>query len=443
MLLGWSVGGWPVGAGAALSAAVLAMDSSVLGNAANTELFALLPLGLGVWLAWRGGGAATALAAGVCGGVALCMKQVTLPIVLWPIGYLAVRPWPLRREALGRALAFAAGLGAVPGAAALYFLARGAGAEAWDAVVGHNLAYASSVALSDYPYTLAAGGGPVAAAQWPWWAAALAGAVASRPAERRALWPIAAWLAASALAVSAGGYFRPHYFMFLVPPVALLGAAGFAAISRRLAGERWAGALAAGATLAALAWPLGLHAEYFRARSPELVSRRLYPFQPFAESPLAAEWIRRSSTDDDTVFVYGSEPQILFHAGRRSASRYVILYPVYARARDAGQRQAAVVAELERSPPRIVVVVLNTASLGPEPLLPRLLETRLREMLARHYAPVAATVVGPEGLARLLEPDGQGDPRLVAGIGDRPSLLLFRRRLAAHSAGSPPHAVPQ
>jgi 4-amino-4-deoxy-L-arabinose transferase-like glycosyltransferase len=268
----------------------------------------------------------------------------------------------------------------------------------------------------------------VAAAQWPWWAAGLAGAFVMTRAERRALAPVAAWLATSALAVSAGGYFRPHYFMFLVPPVALLGVAGLAALARRLAGERHQAALTAFATLAAVAWPVGLHAPYFRARSPELVSRELYPYQPFAESVLAAEWIRRSSAEDETVFVYGSEPQILFHAGRRSASRYIILYPVYARAADAGQRQAEVVDELERAPPRIVVVVLNTASLGPEPLLPRLLETRLREVLARDYEPAAATVVGPEGLARLLEPRGAGDRRLVAETGERPSLLLFRRR---------------
>jgi hypothetical protein len=427
MWLGWRAGGAATGAGAALSTAVLAMDSSVLGSAANTELFALLPLGLGVALASRRGGRAAAFAAGLCAGTALLMKQVTLPIVLWPIGWLAVRPWPLGRATLSRAAAFAGGLGAVLATAALYFVARGAGAETWDAVVGHNLAYASSVPLSQYRHTLAAGGGPVAAAQWPWWGAALAGALAMRTEERRALWPLAAWLAASVLAASAGGYFRPHYFMFVVPPVALLGTAGFAAVARRLVGERRAAALTIGLTLAAVAWPLGLHAEYFRARSPELVSRELYPFQPFAESPLAAAWIRRSSSEDDTVFVYGSEPQILFHAGRRSASRYIILYPVYARAADAGERQAAVLAEIERAPPRIVVVVLNTASLGPEPLLPRLLETRLREMLGRHYHLAAATVVGPEGLARLQEAR-HGDGRLIAQVGERPSLLLFRRR---------------
>ena len=428
MGLGRRVGGAVAGCGAALAMAVLAMDSSVLGSAANTELFALLPLGLGVALACRRGGPVVALAAGVCGGAALLMKQVTLPIVLWPIGYLAVRPWPPGRAALGRAVAFAGGLAAVLATTALYFVGRGAWTETWDAVVGHNLAYASSVPLWLYPHTLAIGGGPVAAAQWPWWVAALGGVVIMGREERRTLWPIAAWLATSALAVSAGGYFRPHYFMFLVPPVALLGVAGMAALARRLAGERHRAALTAAATLLAVAWPVGLHSTYFRARSPELVSRELYPYQPFAESVLAAEWIRRSSAEDETVFVYGSEPQILFHAGRRSASRYIILYPVYARAADAGQRQAEVVEELERTPPRVVVVVLNTASLGPEPLLPRLLETRLRALLARDYVPAAATVVGPEGLARLLEPRGGSDPRLIAETGDRPSLLLFRRR---------------
>lgn len=430
VLLGRRVGGLAVGAAAGLGAAVLAMDSSVLGNAGNAELFALLPLSLGVYVAWRDGGPAAAFVAGLCGGVALCMKHVSLPVVLWPIGWLAVRPRPLGRAALPRALAFTAGVGGVLAAVAVYLYLRGAGWEAWDAVVAHNLAYASRVPLAHYRFTLAMGGWPVAVTQWPWWVAAGAGAIVMSRAERRALWPIAAWLVAAGLATSAGGYFRPHYFMYLVPPVALLGASGLGALARRVAGERPAArALIAVLGVAVAAWPVVVHGSYFRARSPELASRELYPFQPFAESSLAADWIRQRSTDDETVFVYGSEPQIPFYAGRRSVSRYIILYPLYSGVPDAGERQAEVVAELERLP-RVVVVVLNTASLGPEPLAPRLLETRLREMLRRHYDLEAATVVGPQGLARLVEArrDASGQLRVRAGIGDRPSLLLFVRR---------------
>src|SRR5204863_248388 len=69
-----------------------------------------------------------------------------------------------------------------------------------------------------------------------------------------------------------------------------------------------------------------------------------------------ARLLRDRSTPDDRIFIFGSEPQILFYAGRRSASRYVFLYPLFTGGSDAPARQREVTEELRR-PPRFVVIV--------------------------------------------------------------------------------------
>src|SRR5262245_30837278 len=93
-----------VGWVAALAGVVFVMDSSVLGNASNTEVFAILPLTAGMYFALvaAGGGGlwhslGNSLGAGICGGLALCFKQVTLPAVAFYAGLILLgRWWPSR-----------------------------------------------------------------------------------------------------------------------------------------------------------------------------------------------------------------------------------------------------------------------------------------------------------------------------------------------------------
>src|SRR5262245_11093821 len=69
-----------------LFAMMLAMSASVLGSAANTEIFAILPLTAGLYFAVRAsesGNVWDSVLTGMCGGLALMFKQVTLPIVVF------------------------------------------------------------------------------------------------------------------------------------------------------------------------------------------------------------------------------------------------------------------------------------------------------------------------------------------------------------------------
>src|SRR5262245_53787856 len=156
--------GWIAG----LFAVMLAMSASVLGSAANTEIFAILPLTAGLYFAVRAsesGNVWDSVLTGMCGGLALMFKQVTLPIVVssfvWILHYrgrarLQQLPSSNAESAFGSTRTAAApsasgtvlgislfvGLCSVLAPVCIYFAMQGAWSAFFDSVTGHNLSYA-------------------------------------------------------------------------------------------------------------------------------------------------------------------------------------------------------------------------------------------------------------------------------------------------------------
>jgi len=120
----------------------------------------------------------------------------------------------------------------------------------------------------------------------------------------------------SAIGVSVAGRFYPHYFIQLIPPLALLAAPFLAAAwSAKQPPVPWymqrgfAGAWIAATVVA-----------FFVSHMMGLVPRR-------AEGE-AGQYIRANSTATDRVFVWGQNPSIYLDARRRPASRYVATFPL-------------------------------------------------------------------------------------------------------------------
>jgi hypothetical protein len=119
------------------------------------------------------------------------------------------------------------------------------------------------------------------------------------------------WLLSSALAVCAGGRFFGHYFHLILPPLCLLGAAGFLRLwdqSRTI--RRWLIGLCAAPALvflllATVARPL---AEKLDHADP--------PYQPVA-ARLAA-----LSPSNARIFVWGNSPQLYVLARRQMGTRF-------------------------------------------------------------------------------------------------------------------------
>jgi 4-amino-4-deoxy-L-arabinose transferase-like glycosyltransferase len=173
------------------------------------------------------------------------------------------------------------------------------------------------------------------------------------------------FLCASAAAVVPGLYFRRHYFVVLLPALALAAGVGVDAAAVRLSRCRGPRALAvlpllvwAGAMIAALV----VHWNYCFVDSPAKLSRNIYGLNPFVESPVIAAYIKQITAASDRVAVFGSEPQICFHAQRRSATGHIYMYGPMEAHRYAQQMRDELRREVERANPAVVVLVSGNAS---------------------------------------------------------------------------------
>jgi hypothetical protein len=346
-------------------------------QAATFEVF-MLPWTLAaMWCADRGRWAC----AGLCVAGAALTKQTggaVLVPVLVTLWLSRAGWWALARTLAGAALPGAAAALAFGPGRFTYWMATGSGsylsaggAGAW----GHALVRAM------------ANGGLLALACAPFLAVPLRQTAtdrARRPTGQRA--DLRVWLAASALATAVGLQFYGHYFLQLLPPLTLLGAAAVSVLDRRPA----TAVLALTALLTA--GFLGYAALAPRAELDH--ARRL------------SAQVRDRTSPTDRVLLWGMHPEDYWLARRAPASRYLTagFLTNYSGGRgtaaQVGERYAMpgawahLRAELRRHPPALVV----DDSRGKPYAIAR--TPTLRRFLAAHYER-AGTVGGAVLYARV------------------------------------------
>jgi 4-amino-4-deoxy-L-arabinose transferase-like glycosyltransferase len=352
--------------GAALFA-LLSADPWLEGTASNTELFMLCPLILSViafLAATRTKPHVSLMAlAGALTGIAVMFKQVAivnwfLLAALYPVFTPREKRWP-------RTLSFIAwstmGLLTVPGLVVLYFWRRDGLHEFVDNVFSHNLRYIGAVSASERLEYCRGTLMILARTQIIVWAFAVAGLTGLFISGRsKLLLLLAGWLITSAVGVSASGYFFPHYFQQLLPPLALAAAAGaewFAAIPVWKIIPAWGRRATLGLSLAVLPgiklWP------FLFTYTPAEAVRKIYPGNFFAEMPDFAQRIRSVTPPEKSVFIFGAEPELLFYARRTSASRYIFLFPLYGPYSNTREKQITAAREVEGAQPSTAVYLPN------------------------------------------------------------------------------------
>ncbi len=136
---------------------------------------------------------------------------------------------------------------------------------------------------------------------------------AGKTAERTALLGL---LAASAIGTAAGARFYPHYYVQLIPPLALLAAPYYARLwSRMIRPPHWF--LRPGVTFA---W-LALTIIVFSIKHWTGLETRRVPSE-------AGRYLFAHSSSDDRIFVWGQSPEIYLDAHRRPACRYITTFPL-------------------------------------------------------------------------------------------------------------------
>lgn len=392
------------GAVAAMFFAVLSLSPSVLGLAAHATHFVAFFGLAGVWVLWRALRSDRVwlfLPAGVLLGLAFVMKQhgVFLPC----FGGLAAllsgvkrRPFLSPRH-LVTCLLYA--VGAVLPLAAIcgWLWLAGTFDKFWFWTFQYARTYVVQVpwelVLPCFwnQTTMAIG------RNWPIWALALVGAVSLARSRgvpgRRAF--IFAFLGFSFLCVCPGFYFRVHYFIVFIPCVAILASVGCVALvgaaARRATAESGgAGSHAPSAgrrgkrqqakpgaavghwdvvarralvgvailiSLAAAVFPVWQQRSVYFVLSMETACRKVYGFNPFIQCRVIADYLKTHSSPDDRVAVFGSEPELFFYAGRKSATGYIYMYPLMEPHALARKMQNEMIDEVEAAKPEFLVSV--------------------------------------------------------------------------------------
>ena len=352
--------------------ALLSMSPRILGLFAHATHFVLLPLMAALWIVvdrapttWR-----RALAAGVLAGLAVLMKQHAVVFVPCLAAFVLWRDW--RSSGTGLSRVTSTGLvlagAAAPFAVVCAVLAlQGAFGAFWFWTIAYARAYVSVVPLSEAPAQFMAGWRLVTQSSLPLWAGGGVGLVllwAGRwPAETR-VW-LTGLAVASFAALTPGFYFREHYFILLLPSVALLTGVAVETMSRwgsRVIPRWLAGGVAValvGGCSAVLI--VGQRATLFAA-SPDDVSRAVYQSPHFVEAREVARFVRENTAPDDRIAVLGSEPEIYFYADRRAATGYIYTYALMEPQPYAARMQDEMIRQVETAHPKYVVAVLDQSA---------------------------------------------------------------------------------
>jgi hypothetical protein len=361
--------GQVAGVSAAATFAFLSLGQPVQGIFANAEHFVLPPALGGILLLMRSEnrrGPWPTLAGGVLLGIAFLTKQHGAAFIVFAGLYLLhseLRGRPFQWKPFSaRCLLFFVGVLLPFGLTCLVLWWAGTFDKFWFWTFEYAQEYVSGLPLSDGWYNLRhrieflvlsaplvcvlAGVGLTA---WVW----------NRKARKQCSF-VAGFTIFSFLAVCPGLYFRPHYFVFILPALSLLTGIAISSLEDLFAGSR---AVRLGRAVCFLVIAGSILQGACAQRSflffsdPVMACRTTYGLNPFPESLEIARYIREHTTKDDRIAVIGSEPQIYFYAHRRAATGYIYTYALMEDHDFAHVMQQEMIQEIESARPKYLIFV--------------------------------------------------------------------------------------
>ena len=309
--IGWMLRGPGTGVAAAVVYAVVGAGPNIEGFTLNGELLAALPATAAVACAlawWHSGRDRWLFAAGVLGGSAITMKQAGFDglVAAVALAWVARAGWRTRARST---LLIASGALVPLGAALVHGLSVGLGTY-WDAIAGFRLSSDFNDGSRSYFFN----------ASFPYVKddlLALAvvaviglGAVALTRRRGEAV-VLLVWLLAGILALNAGHNFWPHYYVQLVPVLAVLAGIGATAF-----GSRPLAAVLCSAAMAPVAVSLvgiATKADGYRVRYEK----------SYRVDRQVAAFVRANSRPSDTVYALDSRAELYYLADRSSGYPYL------------------------------------------------------------------------------------------------------------------------
>jgi hypothetical protein len=305
---------------------------------------------------------------GICFGLAFLMKQHAA--VMIPFS-LAFQIWPqnkgTKKVFLRHCCIFLTGASAPYVVVALWLFNAGVFDRFWFWTVQYAREYATGLSITDGLNEFARQFTAIVKPNLPIWLLAGAGIITlwvkKRTRDDKVF--IIGYLAVSFVMVSPGLYFREHYFVMILPAVALLSAYAATSVGQIVAIWRPNSFNhLIPSLLVAVAFCYGSYYErdYLFRLSPTEISRRINGANPFSEAIRIAAYIKEHTSTQDRIAILGSEPEILFYADRLSATGHIYMYGLMEAHKYSEEMQRELISEIESSEPKYLVVVHIEAS---------------------------------------------------------------------------------
>ncbi len=297
----------------ALLFAIISVSPSIEGFTANAELFASLPLTIAALMTWRKRWGW----AGVFSGLAFLLKPIGLSGLILALAWVLVvrASW---RDSLRAVLAFSFG--------PLLMLAHGyliGWNYFWHAVVERKLT--SDTVVSHDFLTQGINFIDSLAITSPAWLMLVALTAIAYPTwKARAKTFVWLWVVSSLLGMAIGGHWSRHYYVQLVPALALMAGPGAYRLlrsSQRLFSYR--AVVAAVVIFSAIDLPL-----WFSA--PEAVSEKVYDRPGYVLNDEVAAYVNDHTAEDDTIYVAFNQAEIYYLAERRTTVPQMYSYELTA-----------------------------------------------------------------------------------------------------------------
>ncbi len=367
--LGKQILDWMAGMVAATFYAVMAASPSMLGLAGHATHFVAFFATAGVCLLWKIRQKhrwPITLASGLLFGLAVLMKQHGAVLALWAAIALTLMALGRKEISFGRRLATIAVFGSamiLPFALCCLILWHaGVFEKFWFWTINYAREYASVVPLSESPRFLWQGSRHALVKGCLLLPFAAAGGLLIWFDERlvKSRFWVFSFGVASVLSVFPDFYFRKHYYLLMLPGLAVLAGIAVSSLCRR--GEQKV------SNPALQPWPVWVYAltlaitvltcaDIWFWQTPFQAARTTYQADPFPEAEAVATFIRANSPPSAPMAVLGSEPELYFLSRRHSVTGYIYTYGMMEPQPFARRMQDEMIHDIETSKPGIIIFV--------------------------------------------------------------------------------------
>jgi 4-amino-4-deoxy-L-arabinose transferase-like glycosyltransferase len=302
---------------------------------------------------------------GTCLGLAFLMKQPGIVFAVFALLYFFYRKWHRLRDwrYIGTsASAMMAGVAWPFGLTCLVLYRAGVFSKFWFWTVSYARAYGTTL-----PFTLAVQvfrhtALDILRLNGAIWIIVVLGFVVLflRPQYRVHSLFVAGLTVLSFLGVSAGLYFRNHYFILLLPALALVAGIGVDWGIELLKERNSSPAVAVIPAMVfgvAIIVTIAAQSRFFFAITPVVASQRMYRANPFVEAKDISEYLKQTAPHGAKLAIFGSEPEIYFYSHLHSATGYIYTYSLMEDQPYATQMQQEMIREVSDAKPDYVIFV--------------------------------------------------------------------------------------